>query len=321
MCSHEISQTVSELVSEVNQRSANALNPLEKGKIICILSQQVDRLFEDAALKLNLKSLESFSTALCFCSHEQLFPNVPKPVIPSKNYWWQRLGKTKKSADNTLFLDSIGEILLKSVRSGRPLFHIMRIWSIVVPHLMEASCHKDLTVSRKAVKHLHDAINAALSEHSDLPYFHITEALFKPFENLLCLELCEPDIQDQIVGCVCEFVEANFREIRSGWRPLFGALRAVSTNINTLLDVFRVFLETDNVLVFSYAAVDYIMCLHKHLRAQSTCNSNTEVGFEILKYLKRCQNILSSVNKMPQCVTFQSADHIQVSGKSFAVTV
>lgn len=313
LCASELPQTVSELISNLNQSSTDILKPAETGKIICVLSQLVDKLFEDAALKLNLKSLESFSLALCSCSQKQLFPAASN-TDNSKRYWWQIFSNITETSADTLLLDSVGEIMLKTVRSGRPLFHVMRIWAIIGPHLTEAACHKDLTVSRKAIKQIHDTINAALAEHSELPHFHVTETLFKPFENLLCLQLCEPDIQDQIVSCICEFVEANFREIHSGWRPLFGSLRALSTNVNILLDVFRVFLETDNVLVFSYAAVDYIMCLLKHLRAQCSCNSNTDVGFETLKYLKRCQDVLSSMYKMPHCVAFHSAHHIQVSG-------
>ena len=76
-------------------------------------------------------------------------------------------------------------------------------------------------------------------------------------------------------------MEANKTEIRSGWRPLFGALRVVklSTNnqqdetsvshLRALLDVFEVFLDTDNPLVFSNAAVDCILCLLKHVRGPS----------------------------------------------------
>lgn len=39
---------------------------------------------------------------------------------------------------------------------------------------------------------------ALLNEQMELPHFHFNEALFKPFENLLCLELCDSDVQDQV---------------------------------------------------------------------------------------------------------------------------
>lgn len=80
-------------------------------------------------------------------------------------------------------------------------------------------------------------------------------------------------------------VEACTNEIKSGWRSLFGALRAVKIEYTTneevnearqrhvaaVLDVFDVFLDTDNILVFANAAVDCILCLLKYVRGPGTC--------------------------------------------------
>ena len=88
----------------------------------------------------------------------------------------------------------------------------------------------------------------------------------------------------QIVCSLCELVEACTTQIRSGWRPLFAALRAVrikyttseevnearQRHVTAVLDVFDVFLDTENALVFANAAVDCIQCLHKYVRGQGT---------------------------------------------------
>ena len=87
------------------------------------------------------------------------------------------------------------------------------------------------------------------------------------------------------MSSICETVEASFANIKSGWRPLFGALRAVRVYKHQLTDnmdeettdriehplaplfnVFEAFLNTDNVAVFANAAVDCILCLLKFLR-------------------------------------------------------
>jgi brefeldin A-inhibited guanine nucleotide-exchange protein 3 len=47
---------------------------------------------------------------------------------------------------------------------------------------------------------------------------------------------------------------------------------ASSSHLHALLDVFEVFLDTDNPLVFSNAAVDCILCLLKHVRGPSKFN-------------------------------------------------
>lgn len=77
---------------------------------------------------------------------------------------------------------------------------------------------------------------------------------------------------------MCEFVEANRSDIRSGWRSLFGALKVVnSSHLSSLLEIFRVFLDTDDTLAFSNAAVDCIACLIKHVRGTSEyINSNIQ---------------------------------------------
>lgn len=101
-----------------------------------------------------------------------------------------------------MFLVSqVGELMVKCARSSRPLAHVMRLWGVVGPHLTEAACHSDPAVCKKAVELIEAIINTHIKQGAELPYFHFNEALFKPFENLLCLELCEPDVQDQVGIC------------------------------------------------------------------------------------------------------------------------
>ncbi|XP_011297452.1 brefeldin A-inhibited guanine nucleotide-exchange protein 3 isoform X2 [Fopius arisanus] len=320
-----ITDTIPEIIQESNaDNQFNGILPADyAAKIICVLSQQVDRLFEDAALKLNLKALCSFLSALCCASKDQLFKST-ESSRDSKKFWWKK-SKPREEELNVLLLSRLGEVMLKCVKSGRPLIHVMRIWSILGPHFMEAACHKDREISKKAVQCIHDSMAALLNEQIELPHFHFNEALFKPFENLLCLELCDNDVQDQIVSCICEFVETNRTEIRSGWRPLFAALRVASVGNSDavesapLLEVFRVFLSTDNTLVFANAALDCILCLLMHVRGSGETETpqdidqinNAEIRkmrlcLESLKYLLNCSDILSSMYRMPACPIFHS---------------
>ncbi|XP_015191675.1 PREDICTED: brefeldin A-inhibited guanine nucleotide-exchange protein 3 isoform X4 [Polistes dominula] len=327
------SDTIPEIIQESNaDNQFNGILPVDyAAKIICVLSQRVDRLFEDAALKLNLKALCLFLTALCRASKAQLFKTTDG-LKDNKRFWWRR-SKPRENELNVLLLTRLGEVMLKCVKSGRPLIHIMRVWSILGPHFMEAACHKDRSISKKAVQCIHDSMAALLNEQIELPHFHFNEALFKPFENLLCLELCDGDVQDQIVSCICEFVETNRTEIRSGWRPLFGALRVASVGNSEsvesapLLEVFRVFLSTDNTLVFANAALDCILCLLRHVRGSGDNEFHQDeqdqidvmesrrmrLCVESLKYLLSCSDILASMYRMPACPIFHSAQRIQVS--------
>ena len=106
-----------------------------------------------------------------------------------------------------------------------------------------------------------------------------------------------------MVCSICELVEACSSHIRSGWKPLFGALRAVKLeytaneevnetrqqHIAAVLDVFNVFLATDNVVVFANAAIDCILCLLKYVRGPGplTLLRSSQIGAD---------NVLKSFN-------------------------
>ncbi|KAL1497847.1 hypothetical protein ABEB36_008734 [Hypothenemus hampei] len=342
--------TIAEIVEKSGANNAQGqgiLRGVYAAKVCCALSQKADELFHSASLKLSLPGLCSFMTEMCKASHAQLFNNREESSLTSKK-WWKKDMDIQQKPPPTLLLHRIGEVTLKCVKSGRPLIHIMKIWSIVGPHFMQAACHKDRIISKKAITCIHDAVTALLNEQAELPHFHFNEALIKPFENLLCLELCDLDVQDQIVACLCEFVEANRTEICSGWRPLFGTLRVANAKNNStaILDVFRIFLSTDNTLVFANAALDYILCLLSHIKntnhdANDDNNSlpatpsslskkslkffekdmefpskllggSVDLCIESLKLLQNCSEILSMMYNMPKCPTFNLAHRINI---------
>ncbi|CAM1291637.1 KIAA1244 (predicted) [Pycnogonum litorale] len=330
--------------------SSGMLNCDQVAKVLCCLSQHIDRLYENAANKLNLSALISFLAELCAASQSQLFSQMGCTTNSLQSFFGLGPPSCRDRQENMLLLYRLSEVMLKCVRSGRPLIHIMKAWSVVAPHFVEAACHKDRIICKKAVESIHDIVNALLAAQMELPHFHFNEALFKPFENLLTLELCDADIQDQIVSSICEFVEGCTIDIKSGWRPLFGALRAVhipvtnltapplvsrnkgnevevkddASHVRAVLDVFEAFLHTDNVLVFANAAVDCIMCLLKHVRGPPEMQDNNDemvvtsdgqyldMCVSALNYLYQCSSILASMYNMPACPVFHAANRINV---------
>ncbi|XP_077488435.1 brefeldin A-inhibited guanine nucleotide-exchange protein 3 isoform X2 [Amblyomma americanum] len=345
---HAGSANVIDLVKNATQASGSGvLMGKQLQPIVEALSQLVDRLFDEAAGKLNLCALVDFLSELCAASRTQLFSR----------------GASLAARHPVLLLNRLSEVMLRCARGGRPLVHVMKAWSVVAPHFVEVACHKDHVIAKRAVTSIHDIVGALLSTHIDLPHFHFNEALFKPFENILCLELCDVDIQEQIVSCICEFVEGSTAEIRSGWRPLFGALRAVrmpcsvasphgphggatacgaisereqlerTHHLRVVLDVFDAFLGTDNPSVFANAAVDCLLCLLKHVRGPAELQeqqqqADAEAGLAqdveviplnlcqaALRYLERCAHMLSSMYLMPACPVFHSARRINFNSE------
>lgn len=82
------------------------------------------RLFEDAALKLNLRALTEFVRSLCETIRHELFKSPDQK-------------KSNNSTNNATLLTRLSRLMLRCIKSGRPLFHMIKIWSIVLPCLME----------------------------------------------------------------------------------------------------------------------------------------------------------------------------------------
>ncbi|XP_076025541.1 brefeldin A-inhibited guanine nucleotide-exchange protein 3 [Genypterus blacodes] len=305
-------------------------------KAVFTLSTQADRLFEEAATKLNLVGLVGFLQQLRKASQSQLFDSVTE----SGDYSLAMPGEAKSTLDrrSALHLFRLGEAMLRIVRNkSRPLLHMMRAWSVVAPHLVEAACHKERHVSQKAVSFIHDVLTEVLTSWAELPHFHFNEALFRPFEHIMQLELCDEDVQDQVITSIGELVEMCSPQILSGWRPLFSALRTVhSSKTDTkdyllgeysmgksqapVFDVFEAFINTDNIQVFANAATDYIMCLMKFVKGLGEVDykeigdcvnlsgySSTDLCLPALDYLRKCSQLLAKIYKMPSKPVFLGA--------------
>uniref|UniRef100_A0A8C1Y5Q9 ARFGEF family member 3 n=1 Tax=Cyprinus carpio TaxID=7962 RepID=A0A8C1Y5Q9_CYPCA len=328
--SHPVIQPLSiqELLRESSRgkgfdpRGGSLLTGTSAAKAVCTLSTQADRLFEDAVSKLNLVALVGFLHQLRKASQSQLFDSVTE----TGDYSLAMPGEAKSTQDkrSALHLFRLGEAMLRIVKNkSRPLLHMMRAWSVVAPHLVEAACHKERHVSQKAVSFIHDVLLEVLCSWAELPHFHFNEALFRPFEHIMQLELCDEDVQDQVITSIGELVEMCSAQIQSGWRPLFSALRTVHGNKTDLkdyligeysmgksqapvFDVFEAFINTDNIQVFANAATDYIMCLMKFVKGLGEVDykeigdcvhvsgySSTDLCLPALDYLRKCSQMPS----------------------------
>ncbi|XP_072246615.1 brefeldin A-inhibited guanine nucleotide-exchange protein 3 isoform X1 [Leuresthes tenuis] len=317
-------------------KSGSLMTGTNAAKAVCTLSTQADRLFEEAATKLNLVGMIGFLQQLRKASQSQLFDSVTE----TGDYSLAMPGEAKSTLErrSALHLFRLGEAMLRIVRNrNRPLLHMMRAWSVVAPHLVEAACHKERHVSQKAVSFIHDVLTEVLTSWAELPHFHFNEALFRPFEHIMQLELCDEDVQDQVVTSIGELVEMCSPQILSGWRPLFSALRTVhgskSDTKDYLLgeysmgksqapvfDVFEAFINTDNIQVFANAATDYIMCLMKFVKGLGEMDykeigdcvhvcgySSTDLCLPALDYLRKCSQLLAKIYKMPSKPVFLGA--------------
>uniref|UniRef100_A0A3Q3J9L4 SEC7 domain-containing protein n=1 Tax=Monopterus albus TaxID=43700 RepID=A0A3Q3J9L4_MONAL len=311
-------------------KSGSLMTGTSAAKAVCTLSTQADRLFEEAATKLNLVGLVGFLQQLRKASQSQLFDSVTE----TGDYSLAMPGEAKSTLDrrSALHLFRLGEAMLRIVRNkNRPLLHMMRAWSVVAPHLVEAACHKERHVSQKAVSFIHDVLTEVLISWAELPHFHFNEALFRPFEHIM--HTC----RTSVITSIGELVEMCSPQILSGWRPLFSALRTVhgsKTDTKDYLlgeysmgksqapvfDVFEAFINTDNIQVFANAATDYIMCLMKFVKGLGEVDykeigdcvlvsgySSTDLCLPALDYLRKCSQLLAKIYKMQSKPVFLGA--------------
>jgi len=116
------------------------LSQSDTSKVLCALSHQAENLFSDAAERLSLPSLCQFLKHLCRASRDQLYKSQVTRKGGGTRIWWPSKGwKKLDSLPMSLLLHRIGDVTLKVFRSSRPLLHVLKVWAITGPHLMDVS--------------------------------------------------------------------------------------------------------------------------------------------------------------------------------------
>nr|XP_018671977.1 brefeldin A-inhibited guanine nucleotide-exchange protein 3-like isoform X2 [Ciona intestinalis] len=300
--------------------SLGFLTPIRTVQAVCSLSAKIEKLLEQAAEQLNLRTLTDFIWHLCQASNHQLFPAGGKVV------------QNVKESRGTPLLYRLGECLLRCTKSStRPLLHITNVWHFAAPHLSNATCHPETAIAKQSVSFIHDAILSILSSSDpttsphpltlwkiqEPKYFYFSEALLRPFERSMQLENCDAVIQDQIISCISQLVESCSNQLCSGWRPLFNALRNAnvphqrSAQHSPVLDVLHsFFLASKQASIFAYAAHDCIKCLMKILTTNEENGSRKMTvtsASPILQYLEEVADILIRMHNNKSSEMFQNS--------------
>lgn len=131
------STNVAAILKNRNSSNETLLSQADTAKVLCTLSHQAENLFADAADRLCLPALLQFIKNLCRASRDQLYrSNGSKKV--NRMWWPTRAWKQKNdSMPLALLLHRVGDVTLRVFRSSRPLLHILKVWAITGPHLMD----------------------------------------------------------------------------------------------------------------------------------------------------------------------------------------
>nr|CDJ95025.1 Protein of unknown function DUF1981 domain containing protein [Haemonchus contortus] len=222
-------------------------------RALCILIAKVDRFYSKVGHELNLRSLCDLCVAVTSASENRIFYSEKKApsLTPTTN-----------------LLTRVSEIL--APLGNRSLVHQMLIWPIVCGHFVKVASSTD--ESRVGITALSEAVSSLLLSESQGLCFN--QMLIAPFQAIVCSDTCSSETSEQIVAALADLVKTKSDRIGSGWKTLFGTLRAVRTSEVddasvhwTVLDVIGAYLRIDKYSVLSWSLPDCMPCITHFLQA------------------------------------------------------
>ncbi|CAD5208155.1 unnamed protein product [Bursaphelenchus xylophilus] len=257
------------LLSKVSQ---NELSLATVGRVLDELMLKIDTFFDTASKSLNLHALCHLLKFLCTADEDNL-RNI-------------EITQSKNAVDviiSSCALPRISRIVTGSVQ-GRPQIHLMRIWGAVKEHLVEAASSKyPVEINKLALSAIYDIIRAMLNSETNGSTF--SQSLFNAYLDIVCFNVCNEETQEHVVSNLATFIEDSPDQLGSGWKPLFGALKAIRispakeaaddevvysplTSANyAVLDVFKKYMSiTDGEIVLP-TAMEFIHCMVHYLQS------------------------------------------------------
>ncbi|GMR53476.1 hypothetical protein PMAYCL1PPCAC_23671 [Pristionchus mayeri] len=241
-------------VESVVREGRESVTKDEINKAICILIAKTDRLYSSVGSCLSLPSLHSFLHSLILSSENRLLLTSTKsPSLTPPDSLLARLS------------------LILSHFTGRPLVHQMLLWATVAAHLIQIAS-SSVDESRTAGNVLSEAVASLVISESAGQSFN--QMILAPFQTIMCREECQPETRTQLILALAESVKERSDRLGSGWKPLFGALKAVrSLQLEedrvpwTVLDVIATYLRLTKCSVLSSSLPDCLACVSHFLQS------------------------------------------------------
>ncbi|PAV60019.1 hypothetical protein WR25_18060 isoform L [Diploscapter pachys] len=229
-------------------------------KALCILIAKIDRFYTTCSRQLSLQSLKELCLYLVSASENRIF------------YCEQSQQPSLAPAVN--ILSRISETI--SNLPNRPLVHQMIVWPIVSKHFVLVSLAPTPDVSRCGVTALAESASSLLLAES--PGLCFNQSLIAPFQSIVCSEVCTSETREQLLGALSDFVRTKSDRIGSGYKPLFGTMRAVRTCLDedstahwTVLDLITTYLGINKCSILSWSFADCLQCIMHFLQKSGSC--------------------------------------------------
>ena len=209
-----------------------------------IITISIDRIFTGSA-KLSGSAIVEFVRALTETSWDEITNSVDKEQ--PRMYCLQRLVE-------------ISYYNMKRIR-----VEWSQLWAILGKHFNQVGSYPNTNVAFFAVDKLRQ-LTMKFLELEELPNFKFQKEFLKPFEEVLRNNV-DVKVKDMCLACIQQIVQAKAKNLKSGWKTLFGSLHRASREQNESLatiafDILKhIFKNSFESIVLNGAYPDFISCV------------------------------------------------------------
>ncbi|KAF2402083.1 hypothetical protein EJ06DRAFT_492014 [Trichodelitschia bisporula] len=210
---------------------------------------------------------------------------------------WQEIQSSGQSeSPRTYSLQKIVEI--SGYNMTRVRFEWASIWQVLGQHFIQVGCHTNTHVVFFALDSLRQ-LSMRFLDIEELPGFKFQKDFWKPFELIIGNTTAVP-VKDMVLRCLIQMIQARGKNIRSGWRTMFGVFTVAAREpyegiVNLAYDnVTQIYNTYFGVVISQGAFADLIVCLTQFSKNQKFQKKSLQ-AIEMLK---------STVYKMlrtPEC--------------------
>ncbi|KAI6649677.1 Brefeldin A-inhibited guanine nucleotide-exchange protein 1 [Oopsacas minuta] len=244
----------------------------------------VDRIFTSST-KLGGDAIVDFVRCLCAVSMEEL---------------------NASSGPRMFSLQKIVEISYYNM--GRIRLEWSRIWTVLGEHFNSVGCHPDEDIALFAIDSLKQ-LALKFIEKGELTNFHFQKEFLKPFHYIISSDI-SLKIKDMIVRCFSQMVQAQAKNVRSGWKCIFGVFQVAAGDSEESV----VFLAFETIsMIFQYHFPSTIESFQEAMKCLSefACNSNfPDISMEAIRLFR---NTAKQVHDYPD-LFYEQISH-QSSGE------
>ena len=248
----------------------------------------VDRIFTSST-KLGGDAIVDFVHCLCAVSMEEL---------------------NASTGPRMFSLQKIVEISYYNM--GRIRLEWSRIWAVLGDHFNSVGCHPDEDIALFAIDSLKQ-LALKFIEKGELPNFHFQKDFLKPFHYIISSDI-SMKIKDMIVRCFSQMVQAQAKNIRSGWKCIFGVFQVAASDGEE--SVVLLAFETVTMIFQNYfpSTIESFQEAMKCL-SEFACNSNSpDISMEAIRLFR---NTAKQVHDYPDLFYEQISHQAHTSESTF----